>query len=452
MNQDDFRKILATPRTTPGASAPALFRRPNRGGGGPGGQFNRGQARTIRREGRSDALERSHVDLGTGFVDRARDRRLAELRGESEQSGEVKGLDFELLRKVKSGEFSLPKVEVKEAEQASDEEDEEAILDELLRMEQELAAEQEAEKMEMEKRDKGKDSDDEEERETESEPTPEQPVSRFRPIVDAKVLKQMRREQKRRKMAMEGMDRLTQPMPPPPPPSAPKRSRAELLAELRRIQAAKREREDSNSKPPQPSEKEQPSTIEKPPAVAENAEPSNTRAFSETSIVQTAKLPSQPPPSPQKESPRPPVKVGDNMFSDESELSDYNPLDEHSDSDSDSDAPRAKSPKPITSSTTPVKRNYFGDSATSDHEPAKPTKPVIMDPTMAALLRKAAAMAEKHGVPDEPKEVPQSSVKRVALGGREGVYEFDEEDTWDGDLDEEDSTSRKKRRKEAKKG
>ena len=448
MNQDDFRKILATPRTTPGATAPALFRRPGRGGGRPGSGFDRGHARTIRREGRSDALERSHVGLGAGFVDRARDRRLAELRGESEQSGEVKGLDFELLRKVKSGEFSLPTVEVREGEHASDEEDEEAILDELLRMEQELAAEQEAEKMEMEKRDKDKDSDDEEERETQPEPAPETAASRFKPIVDAKVLKQLRREQKRRKMAMEGMDRLTKPMPPPPPPSAPKRSRAELLAELRRIQAAKQEREDSNAKLPQPAEKEQPSTVEKPPTVAKNAGPSNTTPFPEPSIVQTAKLPSQSPPSPRKDSPPPRVKVGDNMFSDESELSDYNPYN----SDSDSDAPPFKSSTPTASSTTPVKRNYFGDSAASDQEPPKPTKLVTMDPAMAALLRKAAALAEKHGVPDEPKEDPQSSFKRVALGGSGGLYEFDEEDTWDGDLDEDVSTSRKKRRKEPKKG
>ena len=449
MNQEDFRKILATPRTASGAAAPALFRRPNRGGGGPGGQFKPPQARTIRREGRSDALERSHVDLGAGFVDRARDRRLAELQGGSEQSGEVRGLDFELLRKVKSGEFSLPKMEVREAEEGSDDEDEEAILDELLRMEQELISEQEAKESEMEKRDKEKDSDDDGEEETQPERAPEKPASRFKPIVDAKVLKQMRREQKRRKMAMEGMDRLTKPMPPPPPPSAPKRSRAELLAELRRIQSAKRGVEDSNSKLVQPTEKEQPSTTEKPQTLAINAEPSKTGPFAETSIVQPANPPSPSPP-PRKESPPPPVKVGDNMFSDESELSDYNPYNEHSDSDSDSDSPRSKSPDPTASSTTPVKRNYFGDSTISDTEPPKPTKPLTMDPTMAALLRKAAALADKRGVPAEQKEEPQPSLKRVALGGSGRVYEFDEEDTWDGDLDEEDSTSRKKRRKERK--
>ena len=61
--------------------------------------------------------------------------------------------------------------------------------------------------------------------------------SRFKPIVDAKQMKQLRRERKRRKLAMEAMDRLSKPMAPPP---VPKKSRAELLEQLRQIQAAKK--------------------------------------------------------------------------------------------------------------------------------------------------------------------------------------------------------------------
>jgi hypothetical protein len=38
----------------------------------------------------------------------------------------------------------------------------------------------------------------------------------------------------------------------------------------------------------------------------------------------------------------------------------------------------------------------------------------------------------------------------MGLGGTGGVYEFDEVDEWDGDLEEEELQSRKKRRKEKK--
>ena len=107
MNQDDFRKILATPRTTSGSNAPPLFTPSRTSKLNP---FKKPPQR-LRREGRSDVLEHSHVDLGSGFTDRAKERRLAELRGENEQSGEAKGLDFELLKKVRSGEFVLPKFE-----------------------------------------------------------------------------------------------------------------------------------------------------------------------------------------------------------------------------------------------------------------------------------------------------------------------------------------------------
>src|SRR5579859_6565659 len=92
MNQEDFRKILATPRTVHGA-APSLL--PHRQQKGTKGQPFKKPPPRIKREGRSDALEQSHVDLGSGYVDRAKERRLAELRGEAgEEEGVVKGLDF----------------------------------------------------------------------------------------------------------------------------------------------------------------------------------------------------------------------------------------------------------------------------------------------------------------------------------------------------------------------
>jgi hypothetical protein len=412
MNQEDFRKILATPLTSSGAKAPSFLRRP-RGGSKP---------QTVRREGRSDALEQSHVDLGAGFVDRAKERRLAELRGEGGETGEVKGLDFELLKKVRSGEFKLPEARVEEEE----EEDEEAILDELLQMERELLSEQAAEKE--------RDSDEEERPAGKAEVVEEKPAAgRFKPIVDAKVLKQMRREHKRRKMAMEGMDRLTKPMPPPPPPPAPKRSRAELLAELRRIQAAKRAPEEPQSNAPDSH------TTEKADSAIPDEQTSETMPPPPVPIIDKVASPSPP----RQPSPPPPVKVGDNMFSDDSELSDYNP---HPDSSSDEDEPPPpKSPQPTIE--TPVKRNYFGDSKPEEEKEEK--KPLTMDPAMAALLRKAAALADKKGIPEEDAGKAAGG-KRMGLGGTGGVYEFDEVDEWDGDLEEEELQSRKKRRKEKK--
>jgi hypothetical protein len=275
-----------------------------------------------------------------------------------------------------------------------------------------------------------RDSDEEEkgvEKEVVEKEVVEEKVTggRFKPIVDAKVLKQMRREHKRRKMAMEGMDRLTKPMAPPPPPPAPKRSRAELLAELRRIQAAKRAPEQLTA----PSKSHDTETEARVPVTIPDQDPSDPMP---APVVHKGASPSPP-----RASPPPPVKVGDNMFSDDSELSDYNP---HPDS-SDEDKPT--SPQPTAE--TPVKRNYFGDSKSEEQEPEK--KPLTMDPAMAAILRKAAALADKRSIPEEGKA---GGAKRMGLGGSGGVYEFDEVDEWDGDLEEEAVQSRKKRRKEKK--
>src|SRR5271155_3960520 len=126
-SQEDFRKILATPRTTSGATAPSLLPPSRTSKLNP---FKKPPPR-IRREGRSDALEHSHIDLGTGFVDRAKERRLAELRGDSESSGEVKGLDFDLLKKVRGGEFVLPKFELPRPQKDEDDDEEDKEEEEI---------------------------------------------------------------------------------------------------------------------------------------------------------------------------------------------------------------------------------------------------------------------------------------------------------------------------------
>src|SRR5262245_14058555 len=143
LNQDDFRKILATPRAAPGTT-------PSLAGSSRGSskldRFKKPPAPArIRREGRSDVLEHSHVDLGSGFTDRAKERRLSELRGDLKgDEARVKGLDYDLLRKVRSGEFVIPKVELPDPRLNSDDDDsdkeeerehDDAVLDELLQME-----------------------------------------------------------------------------------------------------------------------------------------------------------------------------------------------------------------------------------------------------------------------------------------------------------------------------
>jgi hypothetical protein len=456
MNPDDFRKILATPRTTSGSKAPPLFTPSRTSKLNP---FKKPPPR-IRREGRSDVLEHSHVDLGSGFIDRAKERRLAELKGENEQSGEVKGLDFELLKKVRSGEFVLPKFEPpkpqrddsddSDEEKEVDDMDEDAILDELLQMEMELQLEQErAEKESDEKEKLATVAEEPVVKDTGEEGAlPEAPVveqqSRFKPIVDAKQMKQLRRERKRRKLAMEAMDRLSKPMTPPP---VPKKSRAELLEQLRQIQAAKKlqmsKTAEAESTPKEP-------VIEKEfisPLVRSTTKTNLPTRIPPESKEQREFTPVEniPPdselPLPVDEPPRqrsPPVKVGDNMFSDDSELSDYNPYTDDSDEE----------PPPITtkSKESTVKRNYFDDKS-KDAEPS-PSGPITLDPTIAAALRKAASLADKRGIPEQVKE-EETTKNRMSLGGADGVYEFDEDDTWDGEEDDEIS-SRKRKRKEKK--
>lgn len=456
MNQDDFRKILATPRTTSGSKAPPLFNSRT----SKLNPFKKPPPR-IRREGRSDILEHSHVDLGSGFIDRAKERRLAELKGENESSGEVKGLDFELLKKVRSGEFVLPKFEPpKPQRDDSDDEDEEtegpdmdddAILDELLQMEMELQLEQEKEERENTETQRLPEITEEpvvndavEEQPMAGAPLVEQ-NSRFKPIVDAKQMKQLRRERKRRKLAMEAMDRLSKPMAPPP---GAKKSRAELLEQLRRIQATKKLQISKTAKveiiPKEPAIEKEFISPPTPPTTKTNLptlippEPKeqleytpmeNTPPESEVSLSVHEPL--------RQRSPSP-VKVGDNMFSDESELSDYNPYADDSDEEP---LPRPTNPQEPT-----VKRNYF-DDMTEDTKPT-PSAPITLDPTIAAVLRKAASLADKRGIPEEVKE-EQIMKNRMSLGGADGVYEFDEDDTWDGDEDDEIS-SRKRKRKEKK--
>jgi hypothetical protein len=143
-----------------------------------------------------------------------------------------------------------------------------------------------------------------------------------------------------------------------------------------------------------------------------------------------------PPPSPSP----PPVKVSDNMFSDESELSEYNPY--ASDSDSDYKLPT----NPPNPPQPPTKRNYFGD--TEEPVAEAPSGPLTMDPTIAAALRKAAALADKRGIPEDvSKEEKKKGLNRMNLGGADGVYEFDEDDTWDGEEEVEEVGKKKRKRK-----
>jgi hypothetical protein len=463
MNQNDFRKILATPRTVSGAKAPPLFTPSRTARGSSSNPFakpGKPPAR-IRREGRSDVLEHSHVDLGSGFVDRAKERRLAELRGEQEDNKEVKGLDFDLLKKVRSGEFVIPAYvpppsEPDEDESGEEDEeekvedmDEDAVLDELLKMEEEMKMEEEKAEKETEKK-----TEEVEETPVEEEPEPEQPIqpmansgteevakTRFKPIVDAKQLKQMRKEQKRRKLAMQAMDRVAKPasMAPPPPP---KKTRAELLEQLRRIQAAKNTSEAPAAAKPSPlvnpiPEKAimPPPPPKKPTVPVTEIGPPELESTVETLSTSPARQVSPPPrlPSP------PPVKVGENMFSDESDLSDYNPYGEDN---SDEDEPHAK-PEETQAPAPEAKRNYFGDKESKRE--VQPSAPITLDPTIAAALRKAKALAEKHDIPAEVME--KKKPKGMSLGGMDGVYEFDEGiDAWDGEDEEEVGPKRKKRK------
>ena len=471
-SQEDFRKILSTPRTTSGTTAPPLLppHRRTSSSTTTTNPFKKPPPR-IRRDGRSDVLEHSHVDLGTGFIDRAKERRLAELRGEGESSGEVKGLDFELLKKVRSGEFVMPKFEVPVAVagEGSDSEegevggegdriDEDAILDELLQMEMELQKEQE----ELE-REKPKDEEKEtvpvepvvEKQEEMEKPVEDPSKTRFKPIVDAKQLKQMRREQKRRRLAMETMDRISKPVPPPP---APKKTRAELLEQLRQIQAAKKQPTSmAPPPPPKPIMKRltpqqiqsttDPSAISSPQSPDQAIEPAPTTKPSispdpkemDTKELKPKEVEPNPEPIARSPSP-PPVKVSDNMFSDESELSEYNPYDSASDSDNE---PPTKQTKP---SQPPAKRNYFGDKEAPAEQ--TPSGPVTMDPTIAAALRKVAALTDKRTIPEEiVKEDKKKVLNRMSLGGADGVYEFDEEDTWDAEEEVEEVGKKKRKRK-----
>ena len=469
LNQEDFRRILATPRTSSSTPAPALGT-PYRNGRG-GNSFKKPPPR-IRREGRSDVLEHSHVDLGTGFVDRAKERRLAELKGEvvEEEPPVVKGLDFELLKKVKAGEFKMPEIKLPDPNLGSDDDsdaeeevDEDAVLEELLKMETELQAEVDKNEKEerewREKVEKFQKPPEEAIKEEGDEEKPVQPTKgRFKPVIDAKQLKQMRREAKRRKLAMQAMDKEAKPN--PPDTSRPKKSRAELLEQLRQIQAAKKATEaqkDANASQPTKAETSPefiapaPSTKtyqNVPPPVEEPSKP-----FPEPKKLPQGQ-PSPPPrsaspirrPSPVRETPRPPVKVGDNMFSDESELSDYNPYG----NDSDSEEEKSKEKQMVPQKD--AKRNYFNDGP-SKGEVTTVVAP-LMDPAIAAALRKAtaaAAAAEKRvtenriaGVEEEKKPA------RMNLGGMDGVYEFDEVDTWDGDDEDDDIGTGKKRKRKGK--
>jgi len=421
-------------------------------------------------------LEHSHVDLGSGFVDRAKERRLAELHGghleEEVPPPVVKGLDFELLKKVRAGEFVMPAVKLpdprlgsdddSDAEEREEEVDDDAILDELLKMETELQAE--VEKKEQEEKAKKEKLEKETDKTTVPEQEVEKPAetkSRFKPVIDAKQLKQMRREAKRRKMAMQAMDQATKPTPPPPTaPTQPKKSRAELLEKLRQIQAAKKITEaHMNAGPPET----KPQTTS--PEFASPAAPSGGKyqhvppppeELSEKSPKikrHPSPTPKSPLPLPRKSSPKkvappsPPVKVGDNMFSDESELSDYNPYGNASDSEAEEEK-QVKS----TENVEPVKRNYFNDNPSETE--VSTSAPVTMDPTIAAALRKAtaaAAAAEKR-VSDQRMAGIEEEKKpgRMSLGGMDGVYEFDEVDTWDGEDEEEEIGGSKKRKRKAK--
>lgn len=466
MNQEDFRKILATPRTAPGTTAPQLVgqTRSTHNGSSKLNPFKKPPPR-IRREGRSDVLERSHVDLGTGFVDRAKERRIAEQHGNSEESGEVKGLDFELLKKVKSGEFVLPKFqpplpqryedsdeEDEESKPMEEEEEEDAILEELLQMEMELKLEQEA--MEKEAPQESVDSTEKTEKPAIEAPAVEATKSKFMPVIDAKQLKQLRRERKRRKLAMEAMDRVSEPAAPPPP--VPKKTRAELLEQLRQIQAAKMLQTAASPEISLPREEKSPQheeshaitdiesglpAPESPPKNPSNPSPfeieNSANAPEPSSTTQSKHVPEL---STRRATSPPTLKVGDNMFSDESELSDYQPYSDNS--DDEHAITNSKTTKPSSSST---KRDYFNDR--DKEQESTSNGPMTFDPAIAAALRKAAALASKRGLPEEDVQEGKKST-RMNLGGTDGVYEFDEDDAYDGE--EEDEFAAKKRKRKGK--
>jgi transcriptional regulator of met regulon len=140
------------------------------------------------------------------------------------------------------------------------------------------------------------------------------------------------------------------------------------------------------------------------------------------------------------------------MFSDDSELSDYNPFA----GDSDDDEPPAP-PKPDDAPAQKTKRNYFRNAK---EEPAVTASvPLTMDPVLAASLRKVAALrdatkkevlreATEKDVTGEEAQTKNPKAMGMSLGGAGGVYEFD-----DGDMEweEEDSMPvgpKKKKRKE----
>jgi hypothetical protein len=72
-----------------------------------------------------------------------------------------------------------------------------------------------------------------------------------------------------------------------------------------------------------------------------------------------------------------------------------------------------------------------------------------MDPTVAAALRKVAALTDKKAIPEEiVKEDKKKVLNRMSLGGAgDGVYEFDEEDTWDAEEEVEEVGKKKRKRK-----
>ena len=130
------------------------------------------------------------------------------------------------------------------------------------------------------------------------------------------------------------------------------------------------------------------------------------------------------------------VKVGDNMFSDESELSDYNPYAD----DSGDESPSTK-PKTLEAAAAKPKPNYFVQS--QETEPT-PSHPITLDPKIAAALRKAASLADNRGIPTQVQE--ETKMNRMSLGGMDGVYEFDEVDIWDGEEDDEIGSKNRKRK------
>ena len=403
---------------------------------------------------------------------------MAELRGEVEESGEVKGLDFELLKKVRSGEFVVPKVvERTEVEEVEEDMDEDAVLDELLKMEAELEVEQAKEEGESEE-------EPEVERKQMEVPVVEEapmepPKSRFKPIVDSKQLKQMRKEQKRRKLAMQAMDKVSTPVSMAPPLPT-KKTRTELLAQLRRIQAAKKKAADSEVEKRATEDTTNSSGVAYvPPATSSESSPLNSTAKPEAPAatpiadatteptkvdnavvppVHVNESPREPSPAERSRSPAPPVKVSDNMFSDDSELSDYNPFGQDSDDDDDDDDDDEVSERPPKPEVTPSskqadsakpKRNYFGDTKEPETATSAVPAPLTMDPVLAASLRKVAQLAERKEVLMEEIQT-KPKPKGMSLGGSGGVYEFEEEDmNWEEE--EEDGMQSAPKKKKQKK-